>query len=155
MLGLSSLINSNWYSSTCVILKELPILESIPNIMNTIFSNRRHFLIIHFLPSSRSRPPMPSTRRIIPTKWRHLFNLPLLAVILLLKMSLVHIRHKLRRRPLEYLNLIIVLLAHKEIIVFLCRKYRRLLFIDHTATPLLHAVIVLLLDPRLDFLLSR
>jgi hypothetical protein len=70
-------------------------------------------------------------------------------------MRLIHVRHVLWGRPLQYLNLIIVLLAHKEIVVFLCREYRGFLFIvDDTATPLFHGVVVLLLHPCLDFLLS-
>lgn len=73
-------------------------------------------------------------------------------------MSLVHVGHVLRRWSLKYFNLIIVLLAHKEIIVFLCSEYRLfLLVIDYTATSLLllfHTVIVLLLDSSLNLLLS-
>ena len=158
LLRLSTLINSNWYTSACIIFKEMSILDSIPYIINTILSNRRHFLMIHFLSSGRSRPSMTATRWIIPSKRWELFNFPLLAVILLLKMSLVHVRHVLRRWSLKYFNLIIVLLAHKEIIVFLCCEYRLfLLVIDYTATSLLllfHTVIVLLLDSSLNLLLS-
>jgi hypothetical protein len=65
-------------------------------------------------------------------------------------MRLVYIWHVLRGWPLEYLNLIIVLLAHKEIVVFLSREYRGFLFINDAATPLLG--FVLLLDSGYFFL---
>ena len=148
MLRLSPLIYSDWHPSTCIILKEPSILNPIPNNMNTIFSYRMHFLLILHSPSTSS-PPMPAARRIIPSERRLI--LPLLTVILLLQMRLVYIWHVLRGRPLEYLNLIIVLLAHKEIVVFLSREYRRFMFINDAATSLLG--FVLLLDSG-DFFLS-
>ena len=113
------------------------------------------------LSSSGTRSPMTMTapRWVVfcPKRW-HLIEFPLLTVELLLEMSLRDIGHIRGRGSFKDLNLIVVLFAHEEIIIFLCCEYRLFLLIVcyKTTTPMLlfNAVIILLLDSCLNLLLG-